>query len=298
MMWLTHYDAVMIGSNAPFLIDEAELQQRLAPPAVAADLDKVLMGSATDLLSYFVMGTSGMQRFAQTGTLNTDDRLYLEFSAPFSIATPTVMAADIQAIGAQRESILPYLKPAADAAGRAAQVNRWNLQMEAGKIDDVALGLFLGGSPHNPAFLRLLRQLNFDYPSYAPGRFLGGEYQTALALEPRLLQQASFPLLSDDGTTTVVELSAVLVPVSRTRGSIMFVDNRARTVYGQSYLDDYDDNGLAGRVAVEVMAAIRKAYDSEVAAAGQQSRLPSATRTLGRLKAVIDSEVHHAQSKS
>ncbi len=256
------------------------------------------MGSSTDLLSYFVMGTSGMKRFAEPGTLNTDDRLYLEFSAPFSIATPAVMAADIQAIAAQRESILPYLKPEADPTARAAQVARWNLQMEAGKIGDVALGRFLSGSPSDPGFLRLLRQLNFDYPSYAPGRFLAGEYQTALALEPRLLQQASFPLLSDDGTTTVVELSAVLVPVSRTRASIMFVDNRAKTVYGQSYLDNYDQDGLASRLAVDVMSAIRQAYDSEVAQAGQQSRLPSATRTLGRIKAVIDSKVHHAQTPS
>ena len=298
LMWLTHYDAVMIGSNSPFLIDEAALQKRLAEPAIAADMEKVLMGSSTDLLSYFVMGTSGMKRFAEPGTLNTDDRLYLEFSAPFSIATPAVMAEDIQAIAAQRESILPYLQPEADPTARAAQVARWSLQMEAGKIGDVALWRFLSGSPSDPAFLRLLRQLNFDYPSYAPGRFLAGEYQTALALEPRLLQQASFPLLSDDGTTTVVELSAVLVPVSRTRASIMFVDNRAKAVYGQSYLDNYDQNGLASRLAVDVMSAIRQAYNSEVAQAGQQSRLPSAARTLGRIKAVIDSKVRHAQTPS
>ena len=164
MMWLTHYDAVLVGTNAPFLIDEAELQRRLAEPAVAEDLERVLMGSATDLLSYFVMGTEGMKRFAENGTLNTDDRLYLEFSAPFSIASPAVMSANVDAIATRRESILPYLKPAADMAALQEQRRRWALQLEAGKIGDVALARFLGGNPSDPGFLRLLRQLNFEYP--------------------------------------------------------------------------------------------------------------------------------------
>ena len=121
MLWLTHYDAVMVGSNAAFAIDEAELERRIAEPAIAGDLRKVSMGSATDLLSYFVMGTEGMKRFGQHGTLNTDDHLYLEFSAPFSIANPAVMAANVESIAARRESILPYVKPAADTEAREAQ---------------------------------------------------------------------------------------------------------------------------------------------------------------------------------
>jgi hypothetical protein len=78
LLWLTHYDAALVGSNSPLLIDEAELARRMAAPAVGADLRKVMMGSATDLLSYFVMGTDGMARFSRDGIVNTDDRLYLE----------------------------------------------------------------------------------------------------------------------------------------------------------------------------------------------------------------------------
>jgi spermidine synthase len=299
MMWLTHYDAVLVGSNAPFVIDEAELQRRVADPAIADDLDRVLMGSSTDLLSYFVMGTEGMKRFAANGTLNTDDRLYLEFSAPFSIASQAVMSANVDAIAARRESILPYLKPAAGTAALEEQRSRWNLQQQAAKIGDVALARFLGGNPSDPGFLRLLRQLNFEYPSYAPGRFLGNEYQATLTLEPRLLQQASFALMSDEGGRTEVEISAVLVPISRTRASIMFVDNRARVVYGQWYVENYGRDGLADRLAVEVMSAIQAAYDGEAdAARGRRQTLPSAAQMLGKMKAVIGSKVQRVPPES
>ena len=104
LLWLTHFDAELVGSNAPFVLDEPQLQRRLAAPAVAGDMQRVMMGSAADLLSYFVMSTEEMKRFSQGGTLNTDDNLYLEFSAPFSIAAPALMAANVEALTARRES--------------------------------------------------------------------------------------------------------------------------------------------------------------------------------------------------
>jgi spermidine synthase len=299
LVWLTHYDAVIVGSNSKFVIDEADLDRRMAEPAVAADLKRVNMGSAADLLSYFVMGTEGMRRFAQDGILNTDDRLYLEFSAPFSIATPSVMAANVDALAAHRENMLPYLRPEADPGARAEQRARWDLQLAAGRMGDSALALFLGRSPLDPEFTLSLRRLNQEYPWYAPGKALWTEYETAMAMEPRLLQQASFPLRNEDGGTIVVELSAVLVPVSRTRASIMFVDNRARTVYGQLYVNDYNRDETANRVAVDVMKAIRTAYDRDTMAAREGTRsLPSAASTLRRIKAVISARVQGVQPGS
>ena len=299
LMWLDHNDAAMVGSNAPFRIDEADLEKRIAEPAIASDLRRVEMGSATDLLSYFVMGTEGMRRFGQGGTLNTDDRLYLEFSAPFSIATSAVMAVDIDAIAAQREDILPYLKPAADPDAREAQAAKWVLELEAGRAGDRALALFLRLGPSDPEFAATLRRLNQQYPWYAPGKFLWGEYQAALALEPRLLQQSSMTFAAEDGTTTIVDMSAVLVPVSRTRASIMFVDNRARVVYGQLYVDDYERSGFADRFVPEVMGAIHAVYESEAAAARvRKQALPPAAETLRKIKAVIGSKVQRGQPGS
>jgi len=105
--------------------------------------------------------------------------------------------------------------------------------------------------------------------------------------------------MTDDGGRTVFEMSAVLVPVNKTRASIMFVDNRARVVYGQWYIENYDKDGLADRLAVDVMAAVRAAYDGEAAAArGRKQMLPSAAQTLGKIKAVIGSKVQRAQPAS
>ncbi len=300
MLWLTHYDAVIVGSNAPFVIDEAELERRIGEPAIAADLGRVAMGSSTDLLSYFVMGTEGMMDFGRDGALNTDDHPYLEFSAPFSMAIPSVMARNVQAIGARRESILPYLKPAADAgAVREEQQERWSSLLTAGGMSDRALALFLGRSPTDPDFTRALRRLTLEYPAYAPGKALWTEYEAALVLEPRLFEQASFSLMDAGGAPMVVEISAVLVPVSKTRASIMFVDNRSRTVYGQVYVDDYDQEGRGQQLAGDVMAGMRAAYerDATTARAGQKS-LPPATATLRSIKAVVDSKVRDVQPGS
>jgi spermidine synthase len=118
-------------------------------------------------------------------------------------------------------------------------------------------------------------------------------------LEPRLFEQASFSLMGAVGAPTVVEISAVLVPVSKTRASIMFVDNRSRTVYGQVYVDNYDQEGRGRQLAADVMAAMRAAYERDAATArARQKSLPPATETLRTLKAVVDSKVRDVQPGS
>lgn len=299
MLWLTHYDAVIVGSNSPFVIDERELDRRIAEPAVAADLKPILMGSSADLLTYFAMGTAGMERFAASGTLNTDDRPYLEYSAPFSIADTAVMGANVSAISAQRETMLPYLRAAADDTSRREQLQRCERQLAAGRLGDSALSMFLGGNAGSPRFLQLLHRLALEYPAYAPGAFLGSEYARGIALEPRLLQQESFALLNADGKIGQHDVSAVLVPVSQTRAAVMFVDNGSHYVYGQQYLDDYASDGVADRFASDVLRAVRAAYDGEMRAArGRRQAAPPALPTLTRFKAVIGSKVQGVQPQS
>ena len=288
LLWLTHFDAELLGSDSPFVIDEAELARRMTPPDVAADLRRVLMGSPADLLSYFVMGADGLARFSQGGILNTDDRLYLEFSAPFSIATPAVMAANVRALAAHRESLLPYLVPAAEPRARQEQQRRWELQREAGGVADPALALFLGGKAADPSFTGALADLERRYPWHAPGLFLRGEYDGARALEPRPLDVTPLSLVDDRGAPVVVEITAVLVPVSRRRAAVMFVDNRARVVYGQRYVDDHEGGDAVSRLVAHAMAAIRAAYraEAEISTARRQAP-PPAARALPRVRAAI-----------
>jgi spermidine synthase len=290
LLWLTHYDAELIGSNSPLLLDEGELGRRMSVPAVAADLAKVMMGSPADLLSYFVMGTQGMAAFSRAGILNTDDRPHLEFSAPFSIATPAVMEANVRALAAHREPILPYLAPARSPDARAEQRRRSDRELAAGRVADPALALFLGGRRGHPDFQRALAVLDRDHPSYAPGRFLQREYQAALALEPRPLRVVTFPVAHDGGAPGMVEFAAVLVPVSASRAAVMFVDNAARVVYGQRYVDDYQASDSVPRLVAEVMAAVTEAYrkEAEVAATRRTGPPPSA-RALPRMQAAVRS---------
>ena len=150
LLWLTHYDAELIGSNAPIIIDEVELSKRISSPVISSDLNRVMMGSATDLLSYFMMGTEGMKGFSQGGIINTDDNLYLEYSAPFSIGNPALMGLNVNAIIKYRENILPYLLTPTDPEEQAQQENRWANHLEAIELRGRASSLFLSGRFKTP----------------------------------------------------------------------------------------------------------------------------------------------------
>ncbi len=56
MVWVTYFDAELVGSNEPIIIDEDELERRIKAPEIRKDLDRVFMGSAHELLSYFLDG--------------------------------------------------------------------------------------------------------------------------------------------------------------------------------------------------------------------------------------------------
>jgi spermidine synthase len=297
MLWLTHSDAELVGSNSPIMIDEAELDRRIAEPAIFSDLSRVMMGSATDFLSYFVMGTEGMKRFGEGGVLNTDDNLYLEFSAPFSIATPSVTEANVHAILKYQESILPYLVTPKKKKMQVEQERRWADHEEAVEMTGQALALMLGGKFKDLEFKKSMEELDKKFPGYAPARFLRNEYQTILSMSPTLLQQTAFILVNESGTRIKTEISAVLVPISKGRASIMFVDNKARVIYGQIYVSDYDKNEFITRFVNEVMIHVRAVYQKEVENALRQGRtLPLADSTLHKIKEMITSEVQKGHS--
>lgn len=101
MMWLTSIDAQLIGSSSPIIIDKAELEKKMSNPFIKTDLTLMGVGSVTDFLNHFAMGSKGMVEFARDGVLNTDDNLYLEFSAPLSFGKP-------QSVKWNRSDILKY----------------------------------------------------------------------------------------------------------------------------------------------------------------------------------------------
>ncbi len=292
MLWMTNEDAEIVGSNAPIVIDETDLARRIAEPAIAEDLHRVMMGSATDFLSYFVMGTEGMKEFSRGAIVNTDDNLYLEFSAPYSIGNAALMGENVTALIQHRESILPNLLPARGEAARAEQVKRWAVNKAAAETAGPALVLYLAGQFETPEFKELMGELDTKYPRFAPGRFLKNEYVEREALKPALLKKTAFILLDERGSKVRVEISAVLDPVSRDRASVVFVDNAIRKIYGQRY---FDAPGLEVKVhhfTDGVMSDIEAAYRQEARAALTAGRtFPSQEPTLQRIKQIIDKRV-------
>jgi hypothetical protein len=90
----------------------------------------------------------------------------------------------------------------------------------------------------------------------------------------------------------LVELSVFLVPVSKSRAAIMFVDNRARVVYGQGYVDAYDQGHGVQRLVDDMMRAVRSAYQKEAEIAIAQHRgLPAAGETLRKVRDIIGSRL-------
>jgi hypothetical protein len=77
------------------------------------------------------------------------------------------------------------------------------------------------------------------------------------------------------------------------------VDNRARVVYGQRYVDDHEGRDAAARLAADVMATIRAVYDKEAEAvsAGRPAP-PPAGETLRKIQAAIGPKVRPAPRPS
>jgi spermidine synthase len=262
MIWLTHYDAEIVGSNAPIVLDEDALARRMRVPAIAADLEAVDMGTPEDFLSYFLAATPGARAFAAGGGVNTDDNLALEFSAPRSMGVASVMGDNAQALAAVRDSVLSVLSPAHAGAARGAQVARWTRNDQAARLYDPAHALFLWGESDGVPFGRFREQLLGSFPTYAPFRFLEEEYQAKLAAAPRGIDSADFKVRMASGGERVLQVVAVTMRIGDRRAVVMFVDNATHTIFGQRYFDG-DTEALdreVGTFTSETMRDLRAGY--------------------------------------
>jgi spermidine synthase len=126
------------------------------------------MGSVDDFLSYFVMGPEGVQTFARGATVNTDENLYLEFSAPFSYDREFQEAENMESLLIHRESIRPYLTDPGDPMLRDRQKKKWMAYEKALQLTDEAHKLILWRRTSSPEFRDLAVNLDRDSPSLAP----------------------------------------------------------------------------------------------------------------------------------
>jgi spermidine synthase len=283
-VWLTDYDAELIGSNEPIEIDIAALQQRIeASPEVLSDLQRVHMGSAVQLLSYGIMGPAASRAYGKNAPLNTDNNLYLEFSAPASKGKGELIAINIEDLSRHREDLSPYLsgKSLHAALGTDQPALR-----RAAALYDQAHQLHYQGKDRHPVYQSLMRTMENEFPWYAPGQFLRAEYQDFRSRIPQLVHEIKLNLINDQGAQVLVVLSAVSIKINEERSKLVIVDNQTRKIYGSVYIDGQADeiDQLVARTSERLLRRIDTAYQQE----RTTKAYPEARPTLKKIEAALN----------
>jgi spermidine synthase len=292
MVWLTHDDAELIGSNSPIVIDEKDLERRIKVPEVQQDLEPVKMGTAEDFLSYFVMGNEGARAYSLGGRINTDDNVYLEFSAPHSRGKAYLMGTNVNGLIKYRESILPYLVAPPDEAGRARQKITWEKNMKAAILDDQAHVLNLAGRFDTPEYQKLAIDLDAHYPAYAPWRFLRNERPVEKGGTPRLLKQVELGLVNAKGERIKVLFSAVILRSSNERAIVYFVDSNSRVVFGELIVRGADRDAYVAHFVDDMFKSVQALYNEEQKTTVASGRsYPSAHSLLPKIKYLVEVKV-------
>jgi spermidine synthase len=292
MVWLTHDDAELIGSNSPIVIDEKDLERRIKVPEVQQDLEPVKMGTAEDFLSYFVMGNEGARAYSLGGRINTDDNVYLEFSAPHSRGKAYLMGTNVNGLIKYRESILPYLVAPPDEAGRARQKITWEKNMKAAILDDQAHVLNLAGRFDTPEYQKLAIDLDAHYPAYAPWRFLRNERPVEKGGTPRLLKQVELGLVNAKGERIKVKFSAVILRSSNERAIVYFVDSNSRVVFGELIVRGADRDAYVAHFVDDMFKSVQALYNEEQKTTVASGRsYPSAHSLLPKIKYLVEVKV-------
>lgn len=292
MIWVTHYDAEIIASNSPLVIDERELARRISHQPVLGDLRQVTMGSAEDFLSYFVMGSSGTSAYSRGGRINTDDNLYLEFSAPRSIGKEYLRGANLAELLRHRESILPYLVRPADPAEQTRQKARWEGLQQAAVMDDKAHVLEVEGQHLTYEFADLSRKLEERYPRFAPWRFVKEDSEGGKSGTPKVLQTLEMSLLDENGRPTTAQFTAIVVRRDARRARLFFVDDASRTVFGKLRIRGSGRNDYIEAFAADIVSQVKNIYGAEAAVATAEGKpLPSVFTVFPRIKTVVEAKI-------
>jgi spermidine synthase len=254
------------------------------------------MGSATDFLSYFLMGTEGARGYSRGGRINTDDNLYLEFSAPRSIGRNELESANVQALVGHREAILTYLRRPELEAERGKQQEAWAGNLQAAVLYDQAHVLNLAGRAGAPEYVTLSALLDARFPRYAPWRFLKYEMPEGPGGMPEVLDRLSLAVVGEAGETIQVQFAAVLVPGGEDRVTIYFADDTTRTVFGKLRARGPADAAPLAAVAGKVTSGIQALYEAErVMAARNGAPMPSARSLFPKIRDLIETEVDEAE---
>jgi spermidine synthase len=275
LVWKTHYDTVLIGSNEPIVFDEASLARRISTtPQVRKDLEQIRMGTAKNLLEFFLMGTEGARAFGSQGVLNTDDNLWLEFSAPASQGRHELPGLNVQALSRYREDLSHYIAMNGPEAASTEERRRWARELQTARLFDQAHAQYLLRRPPQQLEPIVLAVAERD-PDFGPLRFLTDEMEFRERGAPALVVDAEFPA-RDGAVGSSLRISAARQFISREWVLVSFVDNERKEIYGQRYLEgeygQLEDQTL--RYANEIFAQLGAAAADRAASGPHGGLLP------------------------
>jgi len=292
MIWVTHYDAEIIASNAPLVIDEAAMEQRIAHREIMGDLRQIKMGSAESFLSFFVMGTEGAKIYSSGGTINTDDNLYLEFSAPRSIGQEYLRAGNLAEILRYRENIVPYLRSPENAAAQGRQKQRWQANHQAALLQDKAHVLEMTGQHLTYQFTEIATELENRYPRYAPWRFQKDESGDERGGSAEVIKELELPLLDEHGTPVMAQFAAILVRKHSKWARVFFVDDRTRTVFGKLRVKGAGRDAYIEKFVQDTLKDVQGVYGAEAAkAAAAGKTAPAMLDVFPQIKTVVEMRI-------
>jgi len=293
LLWVTHWDSVIIGANAPIVLDQAELERRISVPAVKADLESVFMGTARDFLSYFAMGTRNMRQFGEDGIINTDDNLYLEFSAPMSMGI-SLTGTNAATFARYRESIVPYLNLWNHGPPGEDRITEWIELDKAGRSYDRAHALLLAEKLEDPELPASMILLGKNYPDYAPGRFLRGVYSHEIYKLPRPVDSLELVCIDGKGKRTEIDLIALKTKMGPGAAFLDFADERRKVLFGKArFFKGKAVDKQIGYFVSGVMAEIKQAYMNEAALTSPASFESESAPSLEKMDEIIKSKLNH-----
>ena len=288
MAWVTYWDTVLVGSNAPIVIDEARLARRAEHPEIARDLGAVGMGGAEALLSYFMFATERAAAYAADAVVNTDDNLFLEFSAPESMGVAELLADNVAELATHRESVLPYLSPAVGDVGRAAQVSRWQRNALAARTYDAAHVAHLRDQLRDPGFTRSMAFLGEEFPTFAPFRFLL-ELDREDLPAPRAVAEVAFLALGEGSVPVTVTIDAIVTHRSSTSAMVELVHRERRAALATFRVDapPQEVDAAARRLSRALLSSLERTFALLAERARRDGTLPLASATVRELSAAL-----------
>ncbi len=100
-------DLILLGSEEPHALDFERLQMVLDDPTIQADLARVEKSNPDQIVRMFLMREEDLSDYSAGDRLNTDDKPYLEFSAPRSLYTETTFANLADTISFLQDKLIP-----------------------------------------------------------------------------------------------------------------------------------------------------------------------------------------------